>query len=186
MIGVIERRLAENNSHATQVSRFGYVELGGLGSRVNHSCDPNCGVRLNSSAAYDLIVRRAIEFGGRDYFRLCDAQLLDRTLPQPLPVRDKNMSRLGDRLERSPRGTKGSLRGSRRSVSARDRSKGTVIRAKTGSTNTMLTPPATGVPDARSRWDVSRGTDNGSASHRCSPSAPVRPRAEAPRPRSTA
>ncbi|MGH8884973.1 MAG: hypothetical protein ACRDYX_07340 [Egibacteraceae bacterium] len=61
MIGVIERRLAENNSHATQVSRFGYVELGGLGSRVNHSCDPNCGVRLNSSAAYDLIVRRAVE-----------------------------------------------------------------------------------------------------------------------------
>lgn len=63
MIGMIKRRLAENTSHATQVGRFSYVELGGLGSKVNHSCDPNCGVRLNSSGAYDLIARRVVVGG---------------------------------------------------------------------------------------------------------------------------
>ena len=63
MIGVIERRLAQNNPHASQVSRFGYVLLGGLGPKVNHSCDPNCGVRLNGSGAYDLVARRIIVWG---------------------------------------------------------------------------------------------------------------------------
>lgn len=58
--GVIERRLSENTAHASQVGLFEFVLLGGLGPKVNHSCDPNCGVRVNDSGAYDLIARRDI------------------------------------------------------------------------------------------------------------------------------
>jgi len=53
MVGVIERRGAGNDSHATQVSRPKWVLHGGLGPKVNHSCSPNCGVRLNDSGACD-------------------------------------------------------------------------------------------------------------------------------------
>jgi uncharacterized protein len=61
MIGEIERRLPGNHSHATQVGLGQYVLLGGLGSKVNHSCDPNC--RVNASGAPDLVARRHIEPG---------------------------------------------------------------------------------------------------------------------------
>jgi len=63
MVGVIERRVNENHSHATQVSPFGYVQLGGLGSKANHSCDPNCGIRLNEAEAPNLVARRNILAG---------------------------------------------------------------------------------------------------------------------------
>jgi uncharacterized protein len=60
VVGVIVHGVQKNHSHATQVSRFGYVELAGLASKVNHSCDPNCGVRTNPTGAPDLIARRFI------------------------------------------------------------------------------------------------------------------------------
>ncbi len=60
MVGTIHRRLEENNPHAAQVSLTEFVLLGGLRPKVNHSCDPNCGVRSNDAGAYDLIARRAI------------------------------------------------------------------------------------------------------------------------------
>jgi hypothetical protein len=63
MVGVIECRLAENNAHATQVGRNEYVLLAGLASKVNHSCSPNCGVRINSTGAPDLVARKAITVG---------------------------------------------------------------------------------------------------------------------------
>ncbi|HEX2054535.1 MAG TPA: SET domain-containing protein-lysine N-methyltransferase, partial [Actinomycetota bacterium] len=63
VVGAIERRLPENHSHATQVGIGQYVLLGGFGSKVNHSCDPNCGVRVNASGAPDLVARRNIEPG---------------------------------------------------------------------------------------------------------------------------
>lgn len=63
VVGVIVRRLAENYSHASQVGRFEYAELGGLAPKVNHSCDPNCGVLVNESGGYDLVVRRTIAPG---------------------------------------------------------------------------------------------------------------------------
>lgn len=58
--GVIECRLSENTPHASQVGLSEFVLLGGLGPKVNHSCDSNCGVRVNDSGAYDLIARRDI------------------------------------------------------------------------------------------------------------------------------
>ncbi len=63
VVGEIDRRLPGNHSHATQVGVGQYVLLGGLGSKVNHSCDPNCGVRVNASGAPDLVARRNIEPG---------------------------------------------------------------------------------------------------------------------------
>ncbi len=63
LVGEIERRLPGNHSHATQLGLCEYVQVRGLGSKVNHSCDPNCGVRINDFGAPDLVARRDIEPG---------------------------------------------------------------------------------------------------------------------------
>jgi uncharacterized protein len=63
MVGAIERRVAGNDSHATQVSRTKWVRHGGLGPKVNHSCSPNCGVQLNDSGACDFVAREPIAAG---------------------------------------------------------------------------------------------------------------------------
>ena len=63
MVGTIQRRLKANHSHATQVGRCEYVQLGGLCATVNHSCDPNCGVWVNSTGAPDLVARVDIAAG---------------------------------------------------------------------------------------------------------------------------
>ncbi|MDQ4097375.1 MAG: SET domain-containing protein-lysine N-methyltransferase [Actinomycetota bacterium] len=63
IVGKIERWVQENHSHATQVGPSDYVLLAGLAPKVNHSCDPNCGVRVNTSGAPDLIARRSIRPG---------------------------------------------------------------------------------------------------------------------------
>ena len=63
VVGEIERRLPGNHSHATQVGLGQYVLLSGFGSKVNHSCDPNCGVRGKASGAPDLVARRNIAPG---------------------------------------------------------------------------------------------------------------------------
>ena len=63
MVGIIERRVQENHSHATQVARSEYVLLSGLGPKVNHSCDPNCGIKINASGAPNLVARRFINCG---------------------------------------------------------------------------------------------------------------------------
>lgn len=63
MIGVIKGIVDENDSHATQVSRTKWVRHADLGPKVNHSCNPNCGVRLNDSGACDFVARAEIEKG---------------------------------------------------------------------------------------------------------------------------
>lgn len=63
LVGLIERRVQENYAHATQVARSEYVVLAGLGSKVNHSCSPNCGIRMNPSGAPDLVARKLIRLG---------------------------------------------------------------------------------------------------------------------------
>lgn len=63
IIGVIDRELDRNHSHASQVSAERFVLLGGLVPKVNHSCDPNCGIRLNSSGAHDFVAREPIVAG---------------------------------------------------------------------------------------------------------------------------
>ena len=68
MVGVIERRIVGNHSHATQVGFREYVQMRGLCSKVNHSCSPTCGVRLNESGAPDLIAFEPIVAGNEITF----------------------------------------------------------------------------------------------------------------------
>jgi hypothetical protein len=63
MVGRIDRELDHNHPHASQVSEHRFVLHGGLVPKVNHSCEPNCGIRLNSSGAHDLIARQPITPG---------------------------------------------------------------------------------------------------------------------------
>src|ERR1022692_2038829 len=63
MVGVIDRELDHNHSHASQVSEKRFVMHGGLITKVNHSCEPNCGIRLNASGAHDIVARQPITAG---------------------------------------------------------------------------------------------------------------------------
>jgi len=60
MIGMIEEVLKENDSHASQVGENEYVLHAGLMSKVNHCCDPNCGISVNETGAHDLVAIRDI------------------------------------------------------------------------------------------------------------------------------
>lgn len=60
MVGIIEKILEENHSHASQIGENEYVFHAGLISKVNHSCDPNCGIRINESGAHDFVAIREI------------------------------------------------------------------------------------------------------------------------------
>jgi hypothetical protein len=63
MVGFLIGPLTGNDSHATQVGPSRWALHGGLGPKVNHSCDPNCGVRLNDGQAFDFVARRPIGAG---------------------------------------------------------------------------------------------------------------------------
>ena len=60
MIGIIDKILKENNSHASQVGENVHVLHAGSISKVNHSCDPNCGIRVNETDAHDFVAIRNI------------------------------------------------------------------------------------------------------------------------------
>jgi hypothetical protein len=61
MVGRIDDELDHNHPHASQIGEHRFVLHGGLVPQVNHSCDPNCGIHLNSGGAHDLIARQPIE-----------------------------------------------------------------------------------------------------------------------------
>ena len=63
MVGFLVGPLTDNDLHATQVGPGRWARHGGLGPKVNHSCDPNCGVRLNDGQAFDFVARRPIGAG---------------------------------------------------------------------------------------------------------------------------
>src|ERR1044072_3767337 len=63
MVGFLIGALTGNDSHATQVGPDSWARHGGLGPMVNHSCDPNCGGRLNDEQAFDFVARRSIDAG---------------------------------------------------------------------------------------------------------------------------
>ncbi|HEY8763989.1 MAG TPA: SET domain-containing methyltransferase, partial [Solirubrobacteraceae bacterium] len=63
MVGFLVGGLTGNDSHATQVGPGRWALHGGLGPKVNHSCDPNCGVRLNDVQAFDFVARGSIAAG---------------------------------------------------------------------------------------------------------------------------
>ena len=63
MVGYLVGTLTGNDAHATQVGPDRWARHGGLGPKVNHSCDPNCGVRLNDEQAFDIVAREPIGAG---------------------------------------------------------------------------------------------------------------------------
>ena len=60
IVGVIEKVLDGNHSHASQVGENKYVYHAGLISKVNHSCDPNCGIKVNETGAHDFVAIKDI------------------------------------------------------------------------------------------------------------------------------
>jgi len=60
VIGVIKERLNENHSHASQIGENEYVLHAGLIIKVNHSCGPNCGIRVNETGAHDFVAMKQI------------------------------------------------------------------------------------------------------------------------------
>ncbi len=64
MIGIIEEILNENSVHASQIGENTFVRFGGLISKINHSCDPNCGININDAGGHDYIAIRDIDING--------------------------------------------------------------------------------------------------------------------------
>jgi hypothetical protein len=60
LIGVLEAIDVTNHSHASQLGEHEFGFHSGLTSKLNHSCDPNCGIRLNKSGAHDFVAIRNI------------------------------------------------------------------------------------------------------------------------------
>jgi len=60
MVGRIDGEVDHNHPHASQVSEQRFVLHGGLIPKVNHSCEPNCGVRVNFGGAHDILARQPI------------------------------------------------------------------------------------------------------------------------------
>ena len=60
MVGIIEKELDGNHSHASQIGENKYVLHAGSISKVNHSCDPNCGISVNETGAHDFVAMRDI------------------------------------------------------------------------------------------------------------------------------
>ena len=63
IVGVIEKLLDGNHSHASQVGEDEYVLHAGLTSKVNHSCNPNCGISVNHTGAHDFVALKNIAGG---------------------------------------------------------------------------------------------------------------------------
>ena len=64
MIGSIqEDNVESNHSHASQVGERRFVLHAGLISKVNHSCLPNCGIKVNGGGGHDFVAMRTIAEG---------------------------------------------------------------------------------------------------------------------------
>ncbi len=61
LMGRIEKRLLKNHSHASQIGEHEYALHAGLISKFNHSCAPNCGIRLNANGGHDFIAMHDIK-----------------------------------------------------------------------------------------------------------------------------
>lgn len=63
MVGKFEKMLDENHSHASQIDPNKFALHAGLISKVNHSCNPNCGIKINETAAHDFVAMKDISVG---------------------------------------------------------------------------------------------------------------------------
>ena len=63
MVGKVGKVLKENHSHASQIGEHEYIFHAGMINKVNHSCDPNCGISVNETGAHDFIAMAEIAKG---------------------------------------------------------------------------------------------------------------------------
>ena len=63
MVGHIEAEVPRNHAHASQIAMDRFVLHGGLINKVNHSCSPNCAIKVNDARAHDFVAVRAIPPG---------------------------------------------------------------------------------------------------------------------------
>ena len=63
MRGVIEKIEYVNHVGVSQMGKNEYFAPIGLMALVNHSCDPNCGIRLNETGAHDYVAMKDISPG---------------------------------------------------------------------------------------------------------------------------
>lgn len=63
MVGRILEYLDGNNSHAAQIGENTFVRHEGIIHKLNHCCEPNCGISVNETGAHDVIVYKPISAG---------------------------------------------------------------------------------------------------------------------------
>jgi len=64
LVGVIEKEMKVNDTHTTQMGRNKYVLFSKVNRTVNHSCAPNCGVKINpATGTLDFVAFRDIAKG---------------------------------------------------------------------------------------------------------------------------
>ncbi len=63
MVGVLESTGITNHSHASQIGKNKFGFHSGLSSKLNHSCDPNCGIQLNASGGHNFVAMRNMAMG---------------------------------------------------------------------------------------------------------------------------
>lgn len=62
-VGVLDEIRIKNHSHASQIGKTSFGFHSGLSSIFNHSCDPNCGIRINETGGHDIVAIRHISAG---------------------------------------------------------------------------------------------------------------------------
>ncbi len=60
MVGILETSGIKNHSHASQIGKNEFGFHSGLSSKLNHSCDPNCGIQLNASGGHNFVAMRVM------------------------------------------------------------------------------------------------------------------------------
>ncbi|MES0490090.1 MAG: SET domain-containing protein-lysine N-methyltransferase [Leptospirales bacterium] len=68
MVGVFKILSTQNHSHASQIGENDYAFHDGLITKVNHSCDPNCGIQINATGAHDFIAFKKISINEETTF----------------------------------------------------------------------------------------------------------------------
>ena len=63
MVGKIKEILNKNDSHASQIDENTHARHAGIVPKVNHSCGPNCGIKVNETGAHDFVAMKNIAIG---------------------------------------------------------------------------------------------------------------------------
>lgn len=63
MEGIIDQEFDYNTSHSAQIGLNRYVRHKGIIHKVNHSCDPNCGIKLHELGGHNFVAMRDIAVG---------------------------------------------------------------------------------------------------------------------------